>query len=324
MDSAIRASCSNGSSINTAMNTYVIQRNRLRNPRYSANSWTYGHPAGPQAITLSYCGGNHVIRYNDMANTNGNKFNDAIGGEDNFTQSGAPVADSDIYGNLIVGAWDDGIEAEGSNRNVRIWGNYIDDTAIGIASTVTHHGPIYIYRNVYNRSRKLEGSPDSDDRGPLFKAGSGGSNAGNGRRYVFHNTALQPNIGAANPGGAGGGIAGNSNEPLTNTVTRNNIFHVWKSGWQSVRQTSSGFGNDVDYDLYNGSLEAPSGAEANGVKSVPVYVPGAGGTSGVYQLAPTSPGFGRGQRLNNFNDDVSAPDVGAHQSGKPPMKFGVQ
>ena len=319
MDSGIRAACSNGSSINTAMNTFVIQRNKIRNPRYTANSWTNGHPAGPQAVTLSYCGGNHVIRYNDMANTNGNKFNDAIGGEDNFTQSGAPVSDSDIYGNLIVGAWDDGIESEGSNRNVRIWGNYIDDTAIGIASTVTHHGPLYVFRNVYNRSRKLEGAADSDDRGPFFKSGSGGSNAGHGRRYVFHNTALQPSVsGAANGGGAGIGIAGNTNEPLTNTVTRNNIFHIWKGTWPSISQNGTGFSNDADFDLYNGSISANSGAESNGIKAVPAYL------SGSYQLAPSSPGFGKGAKLNNFNDDVAAPDMGAAQTGKPAMKFGVQ
>jgi hypothetical protein len=318
MDSGIRAACSNGSSINTAMNTFVIQRNRIRNPRYTANSWTNGHPAGPQAVTLSYCGGNHVIRYNDMANTNGNKFNDAIGGEDNFTQSGAPVADSDIYGNMIVGAWDDGIEAEGSNKNVRIWGNYIDDTAIGIASTVTHHGPLYVFRNVYNRSRKLEGAADSDDRGPFFKSGSGGSNAGHGRRFVFHNTALQPSVGAANGGGAGIGIAGNTNEPLTNTVTRNHIFHVWKGTWPSISQNGTGFGNDADYDLYNGSVSANSGAESNGIKAVPAYL------SGSYQLAPSSPGFAKGAKLSNFNDDVAAPDMGAAQTGKPAMKFGIQ
>ncbi len=319
MDSGIRAACSNGSSINTAMNTFVIQRNRIRNPRYTANSWTHGHPAGPQAVTLSYCGGNHVIRYNDMANTNGHKFNDAIGGEDNFTQSGAPVADSDIYGNQIVGAWDDGIEAEGSNRNVRIWGNYIDDTAIGIASTVTHHGPLYVFRNVYNRSRKLEGAPDADDRGPFFKSGSGGSNAGHGRRYVFHNTALQPSVsGATNGGGAGIGIAGNTNEPLTNTVTRNNIFHIWRSTWPSISQNGTGFGNDADYDLYNGNVAANTGAQSNGIRAVPTYVPGS------YQLAPASPGIGRGARLNNFNDDVAAPDMGAAQTGRPAMRFGVQ
>jgi hypothetical protein len=320
MDSGVRAICGNS----MAMSSFVIQRNRIRNPRYSANSWTNGHPAGPQAVTLSYCGGNHVIRYNDMANTTGKKFNDAIGGEDNFTQAGAPHSDSDIYGNLIVGAWDDGIEAEGSNRNVRIWGNYIDDTAIGIASTVTHHGPVYIFRNVYNRSRKLLGSPDGDDRGPMFKAGSGGSSAGDGRRYVFHNTALQPDVGGSYPGGAGIGISGNSGEPLTNTVTRNNIFQVWRDNWTSVSQTSSGFGNDVNYDLYNGSISAGTGAESNGTKAKPVYVPGAGGATGVYQLQSSSPGFGKGAKLNNFNDDASAPDVGAHQSGKPPMKFGIQ
>jgi hypothetical protein len=27
--------------------------------------------------------------------------------------------------------------------------------------------------------------------------------------------------------------------------------------------------------------------------------------------------------IPNFNDDVAAPDMGAHQAGKPAMKFGV-
>jgi hypothetical protein len=30
----------------------------------------------------------------------------------------------------------------------------MDQTATGVASTVVHYGPLYIFRNVYNRSRK--------------------------------------------------------------------------------------------------------------------------------------------------------------------------
>jgi hypothetical protein len=81
----------------------------------------------------------------------------------------------------------------------------------------------------------------------------------------------------------------------------------------------------VNYDLYNGSINAGSGAEANGIKvSAPTFASGSGvGMSGMYQLAPGSPGFGTGARLPNFNDMYAAPDMGAHQSGTSAMKFGV-
>src|SRR6185436_19377924 len=73
MDSAIRAVCPTSSQ---SMQRATIQRNKMYNPRYSANSWSDGRPAGPQAITFSYCGGNHVMRHNEIYSTNGNYFND--------------------------------------------------------------------------------------------------------------------------------------------------------------------------------------------------------------------------------------------------------
>ena len=39
-------------------------------------------------------------------------------------------------------------------RNVRVWGNYLDNTATGVSATPVAIGPIYIFRNVYNRSRE--------------------------------------------------------------------------------------------------------------------------------------------------------------------------
>ncbi|HUQ25152.1 MAG TPA: hypothetical protein VM140_05735, partial [Burkholderiales bacterium] len=203
MESGVRADCRRFSK---PLERIVVQRNKIHDPRYGANSWSWGHPAGPQGITISYCGGNHVIRHNEITSTPGHYYNDGIGGEDNFSETGFPNADSDIYGNVVTHAWDDAIEAEGGNKNVRIWGNYLDQTATGIATTVTHWGPVYIFRNVYNRSRmKSERPPESDDRGPFAKAGST-DKYGNGRRYVFHNSVLQPE----GKNGAGGGISGNS------------------------------------------------------------------------------------------------------------------
>ena len=122
MDSAIRGYCSS----QDQLVRITIQRNKIHDPRYGANSWSDGHPAGAQAVAFSHCGGQLVIRHNDMYSTTGKYFNDIIGGEDNFTKVGFPNADSDIYGNKLSHAWDDAIEAEGANENVRIWGNYDD------------------------------------------------------------------------------------------------------------------------------------------------------------------------------------------------------
>jgi hypothetical protein len=310
MDAGVRAVCDKS----WRMERTIIQRNRIHDPRYGANSWSWDHPAGPQALTYSHCGGNHVIRWNEVYSSDEQHyFNDGIGGEDNFSDIGFPNADSDIYGNRISNTWDDGIEAEGGNRNVRIWGNYLDLTATGVASTVTHVGPLYIFRNVYNRSRKLsERAPDADDRGPFAKAGAT-KEWGGGRRYVFHNTLMQTN----GNGGAGEGISGNDGQALTNTVTRNNIWYIWKPHWQSINE-AGGSGNDFDYDLYSGKLSTYRGAEQHGIAGTPVFTKD-------FVLAPRSAGIDAGVRIPNFNDSFAgaAPDIGAQETGAPILRFGL-
>ena len=306
----------------------VIQRNKIHDPRYGANSWDWGHPVGPNAISMFECGGNNVIRYNEVwSSDQQHYYNDAIGGGNNDSNKGFPGADSDIYGNIVKNAWDDGIEAEGGGQNVRVWGNYIDSTASGVATTPVAIGPAYVFRNVYNRSRtRSQVALDSDDRNPFAKSGSW-TKYGDGRRYVFHNTLLQVdnNAGGTYPLGAGGGIqAAGSTEPLTNTVSRNNILHIWKAWWSAIDEGGGG-GNDLDYDLYNGNVVA-RGAETHGTVGTPIYASGNGWQAeagGMYQLDPTSAGYGSAARIANFNDAYAAPDIGAHQSGTAAMCFGA-
>jgi hypothetical protein len=318
MDSGVRAICQT-----ETLTRVTIQRNRIHDPRYSANSWSDGHPAGPQAVTFSYCGGNHVIRYNEIAG--GSKhFNDGIGGEDNFTKTGFPNADSDIYGNNISNTWDDGIEAEGGNKNVRIWGNYLNNTATGVATTVVSVGPVYIFRNVFNRNQFYERTThDQDDRQPFFKSGSDAS-LGDGRRYIFHNTMLQATAAGSSYGlGGGAGVGGTgSTQLINNTVSMNNIYHLWKPN-SAVYQV--GVNNTFQNDMYNGSFGAPV---VSGINAAPTYAAGNGWTSeanGQYALAPGTPGYDQGVRIPNFNDDFAgaAPDVGAVEASAPAMKFGL-
>ena len=281
LDSGIRAICNSCPEIARI----TIQRNRIHAPRHGANSWSDGHPQGPQAITFNNCGGNHVIRGNDMRSGNGNKFNDVVGGDENISARGFPNADSDIHDNYIADAWDDGIEAEGGNRNVRIWGNHIDNTGIGIATTVTSIGPLYAFRNVYDRSRFYEKrAPDEDSRQPFFKAGSSPA-LGDGRRYLFHNTMLQrrdPKL--RNTLGAGLAISGTGNDQrVKNTWSMNNLYRIWRAG----NDTSQlGGGNLFDNDLHLG----PEPYDRVLVRD-------------------------QGKRIPNFNDDYlgTAPDIGADE-----------
>jgi len=316
-DSGITARCYNNA---PEVHRVVIQRNKVHDPRYGANSWDWGHPAGPNAISAYECGGNNVIRYNEVWSSDPQHyFMDAIGGGNNDSNKGWPGADSDVYGNIVQNAWDDGIEAEGGGQNVRVWGNYINDTATGVATTPVAIGPIYVFRNVYNRSRtRALRALDEDDRNGFAKAGSW-PKYGDGRRYVFHNTVLQPRVAEARfPLGAGAGIsAAGSNQPLTNTVSRNNILQIWKPHWQSVEE-GGGRGNDFDYDLYNGKISAYPAAEKHGIAGEPHY-------QRDFVLAARSLGIDAGVRIPNFNDDYvgAAPDIGAQETGAPILRFGV-
>jgi len=312
----------------TGLTRVIIQRNKIHHPRYGASSWSFGHPLGPQGIGfMESPGGNHVFRFNEIYSSAGHYFNDGMGEGENFSSVGFPHADTDIYGNIIMNCWDDGIESEGGNRNVRIWGNYMDNTMTGVATTATVTGPVYIFRNVHNRSRKLSTVSTDQDSGSTFSKSGTTSGIGDGRRYVFHNTLLQATAsGMSWPLGPHQGITG-PGVPMTNTVSRNNILHVKKSNWAAI-DAAGGGADDMDYDLYNGNVNV-SGAEVHGHVGTPIYASGHGWSSesgGLYQQATNSPGYDRGVRLQNFNDNFTggAPDIGAAETGRPAMRFGLR
>jgi hypothetical protein len=328
LDSAIRADCAE---TDATLTRVTIQRNEIHDPRYDTNSWSDGHPEGPQGITFDFCPGNHVIRHNEIFSTTGRYLNDGIGGSENFSTTGFPNHDSDIYGNEISHVWDDAIEAEGGNRNVRIWGNYMDRTGTGIASTINAVGPLYLFRNVWNRARSLgKVSPDADDRQTMFKSGSH-PDFGNGRRYIYHNTMLQAQeAGSYFTLGGSTGVAGTGEtRKVHNTVTRNNIWHTWRPydnrvrSWNEVIHAAPD--NDFGWDMYNGTEGA---SIVKPIVAVPTYAASNGWKSeqgGMYQLAPGTPGHDQGMPIPNFNDGYkgAGPDVGAHENGGERMRFGI-
>ncbi len=324
----------------------IIQRNKIHHPRGNSNTWATGHPYGPQAVGFVTAGGNHVIRYNEVYSDDTHYFSDGIGGLDNFTFEGFPRADSDIYGNEVSQCWDDGIEAEGGNCNVRIWGNFIDNTFTGIATAANSVGPMYVFRNVTYVGRRLAigastSSLDIEDRGPFNKCGSQSSAAIGGKSYFFHNTILQPTqSGFSNTRGFNGGIIDNGGGPLRNTFSRNNIWQTAYTGQGGLAiaeyQSNSGTGCSYDYDLCNSSLSLNNGiAGSHIITGAPAYAAGtpvaplvlnAGPRAAGFELSSTSRGYNEGVILPGFNDgfNATAPDIGAYESGKPLLEFGIE
>jgi hypothetical protein len=313
-------------SLSTGLERIIVQRNIIHNPYSDTNSWSeyrakYGtyHPRGPTAIGFVNSAGNHVIRYNEIYSDDDHYFDDCMGaGNNNF-----PNRDSDIYGNYIANCWDDGIEAEDDNCNVRIWGNFIDWTFVKIAIAPTKVGPVYIWRNISGVGCQDNiHSWNEIERGGFLKTDNGG-----GKVYVFHNTLLQPAPprGVYYPLGTGRGLGWGGR--MLNVMSRNNILHVSNSNYPSIKDSAGVTYHDAladyDYDLFNGHNETYPGAEPNGINDVPIYDPGNG--DGEFALDSFSPGYDAGVVLPNFNDNYNgaAPDIGAYEAGSLPMEFGV-
>ncbi len=311
---------------NKDLHSVIIQRCKLHHPSWDTNSWAekHGkstHPSGPQTIVFWESAGNHVIRYNECYSDEDHYFNDAMGAGKNGGYRGFPGADSDIYCNYVANCWDDGIEAEGGDQNVRIWNNYIEEVLIPIANAAVSIGPLYVWQNVSGRCYSPSDSTYGMTHGPFIKMGyAGGENWMTGHMYIFNNTIFQRDNDGA------GGLGGDS-RIIKHCVTRNNILHVRESDRRSIAVSRTHEDNDFDYDLTSAGV--PDNQEEHGLKGTPQYVPGAGfdrqTKAGVFQLAPQSKGLAAALVIPNFCEAINGkqPDMGAHQSGSEKMVFGV-
>ena len=313
----------------------TLQYNLVENPRGGSNDWRDGHPAGPDGITVINSQGGNVVRYNTVRSSEAHGFDDGITGSSNFSRTGNMHRDSDVYGNYVRNVWDDALEIEGGNMNVRIWGNYLTMTTQGIALASTADGPVYAFRNVMGQSRWT--SEQGAGGGYAIKTGDYQKQTP-GRRFLFHNTVLQP-------GGEGNILSGHSPDP--NVMSRNN---VWDTPGQLNRNRDADAAplSSFAYDIYTGiGINAPT--IENRVGANPVYIESEGlefypatrtkGTNwGANEFTRAGKTFkvwdavvsksnnmiDKGTPIPNFNDGFvgKAPDIGAFERGLPPLKFG--
>jgi hypothetical protein len=276
--------------------------------------------------------GGNIIRYNAIRSTEDHGFNDGIGGASNFSFQGSPNRDSDIYGNIISNCWDDCIESEGANMNVRIWSNYIHHTFVHIATAATSMGPLYIFRNVFGESRI---SHQDRSGGYMIKTGMNyidingeKVSTGLGYRFIFHNTALQPN----------GALDVFSGHELHNAVSRNNIFYARGRAYPAdTSEPRNDFKNDLTGGYLGGGFVnsmflASDRMEwylAPFVKKIQwgrIESVRNGKTVAITDpvVDAPNPALDKGVRLPGFNDDFTgaAPDIGAFETGLPPLRFG--
>lgn len=319
----------------------VVQGNHIHDPRW-ASTWVpeLEHTKGAVGIFCDNVAGNNVFRYNAFygSGTDPNYMQDAICGASNFSYYGSPGANSDIYRNYITHITDDGIESEGGNRNVRIWGNFISETNTCIALATTSIGPVYVWRNIgYYATSNFIKLANSAERLHL----------GDGKIYLYHNTVLQP-IRSGELAGCKAGIFRCQGELVGNVFSRNNIWEIcypWTTTEYSISLPGSNLNNSLYYDICDGVVWAYPNAEEcaefdyayNAGEPVPPIkerweaeyyagntVPALSDLRGLFYLSPSSIGYDEGQKIPNFNDDMHGvkPDVGAHEYNSGYMTFG--
>ena len=275
-----------------------VEDNFIHHPRGTANSWKYGHPAGPQGIILAKTGGNNVIRNNEIIGSETHWWNDAIESIRNSDVGGGPYRDTDFYGNTLAFSNDDGTELDGGQINVRYFNNWIDKALCGVSCAPNRRGPSYVFRNLI----VLTGEE-------FFRTGAGFKMGGNrfpapGLSLLLHNTIYSNGHGLT---------AGHYGKGPTPILTRNNVFFGPSVGCGAIRYRYTS-DVDFDYDLIppHGTQIAATGQETHAVKGYPKVENAAAGD---YRLLPDSPGVDAGQRLPGINDGFTGPgpDLGAFE-----------
>lgn len=248
----------------------------------------------------------------------GNTFHDYFDGFGACPDSSAAVTnETDVYGNLVYRAGDDGMETDGQCSNVRIWGNTFHDVLDGISLAPVYTGPVYAIRNlIYNT-----GAGNNDYPGNSFKFNSGYDQSG--PMFLFHNTsdAVLPD---------GNGLDIKSPGTWKMITARNNI---WSGSDFALSNANPSQPLDLDYDnLYTtlpgelawwdglpdrhlntlAELQAATGQEIHGFNIQPGFSNPPGGD---YTLTSESDLIDAGLVIPGINDGFSgaAPDIGAFE-----------
>ncbi len=274
---------------------------------------------------LTITGAGHVVAYNHMSN-----LGDGMHG----SQYGRLSA-SDIHNNDIEVSTDDGIEADESDMNVRVFRNRITNAYSGISAQPSNGGPLYFFRNAIYNVMYSPFKLHNDTAGVL----------------IIHNTSVKVGIPfAIDPAG----------EKVIDVMTRNNLFigtsgpALWSTGkmircdfdsdgysWagSGLGLLAGGFAqwNQVNYGSVDAARRSGALYRQRGAAVIPAsgnFVNGLGPPSDSrprvprervdLRLQPGSRAVDLGIVVPNFSDGFtgSAPDLGCCEQGQPLPHYG--
>jgi hypothetical protein len=273
----------------------------------------------PRGVQVSGTG--HIVCYNRIRG-----FSDAI---DTFGSS--ECSDIDFYGNEISEMTDDGMEADYSEVNVRVFRNRITNCFQGISEQPIYGGPVYIFRNaLYNVG--METFKMHVSNWPLTSG-----------FLLFHNTSVKQDM---------PWLLWTSS-PVSNVVSRNNLF-IGTAGDRAMDFSPAMRNCDFDYDGFGGGpfktfakwnnvrydtfqdFVAKSPIEHHAVLLDPLtlFASGVKAPSDVkvqqrvevndLRLSPNSQAVDTGEVIPNINDGFGgkAPDLGAYEAGEELPHYG--
>jgi hypothetical protein len=283
-----------------------------------------GAHANDDGINLQ--GSGHVVCHNRLTG-----FGDAMKTE----QDGARAVD--FYGNEVLSAYDNGLELDGSEGNVRAFRNRFTNTYATLSYQPVFGGPAYTFRNVVvnvaNEQMKFHAlgtTPPEEPSGML----------------VYHNTFVSPLNALAN----------HTSDVSHHFVIENNLFITatdpsgrtvdFTGGIDDGTFDYNGYFPDGIFDFTWGALgyvkynnlaatRAALGIEMHGlILTTPIFESGLTAPANYktalpvadVTLAATSTAIDRGLLLANLNDGYRgrAPDLGALERGCPLPIYGVR
>ena len=284
---------------NIVVERCYIHDSRTQTNPWVGDTWDWIHPKGSCGIyyqTKDAC----VIRYNDIIGCDDYRYNDAIEGAHNGARYGGPNKNTDIYGNMLFGTEDDGVEIDGGQMNVRVYNNRIEQSLCGISTAPNLAGPSYIFRNL------ITNMGTSNDRyiGTAIKTG-GSKDEPNGIMYLFNNTIDSISHAVRNVGYTSGEY---------HCVSRNNIFVTRTDGNDAFTNTWADERDDNNYDMIWGRVRLKEGDGLQNITQLPEYEDY---DKGLYSLKLSDSGVDGGLRLDNFTEEYSgeSPDIGALENG---------
>lgn len=289
----------------------LVERNYIHDPRGTANSWFYSHPAGPNAV---FVGGTEqaVFRYNDFIGSDRHRWNDAVEGMNNGSVNGSVCRDAEIVGNYFAFGNDDGMELDGGQQNCRFLFNKSEGILCGISTAPCLAGPSYLAGNLFCRPGDELGFTNTAIKNNYSVAGAG-------KLYFLHNT-MTGDWDAMS--GYGGKKGDKTLEKFSKGYSRNNLAAVSGGLATGIFRAI----NDFDYDLLStgrpellATLQQQFRQERHGSDKAPVFVNAARGN---YNLTPDSPGFRAGEPIP-FLAGAGAPSVGVLHKDLPyrPVPF---